>query len=190
MPQPRLILGFTLALAGCIADQAPTVVMPDAMLARGASPQSTNGRGSYAVGAIPVDFSFNAIEVSASHPVANGRFRQTLVLSGLLVDIEGAVTCVAVDAATKRAWVGGVITANHSVNPSFLTPIHQVGRDVWFRVVDYGEGANAPQPDRVTFLGFEGGAGIITSAEYCATRPWPVNDARTNALTSGNIQVH
>ncbi|NIU75387.1 MAG: hypothetical protein GWN71_17950, partial [Gammaproteobacteria bacterium] len=49
--------------------------------------------------------------------------------------------------------------------PGFQEDVHQPGRDIWFRVVDYGEGENATQPDRSTFVGFEGDAGIITSAE-------------------------
>jgi hypothetical protein len=58
---------------------------------------------------------------------------------------------------------------------------------VWFRVLDGGEGHGAI--DRTTFLGFEGGGGTITSAEYCAARIWPVANARTHAVIQGNIQV-
>ena len=89
-----------------------------------------------------------------------------------------------------------MITQNLSTQPDFRDDeINQVGRDIWFRVVDYGEGANAAEPDRTTFVGFEGGGGIITSQEYCDAQIWPgppgeVEDARTNAVVAGNIQVH
>jgi hypothetical protein len=63
-------------------------------------------------------------------------------------------------------------------------------------VVDYGNGLSGTV-DRSTFIGFTGDAGIQTSAEYCAVRPWPGPndnppqpvDARTNPLISGNISV-
>ncbi len=55
--------------------------------------------------------------------------------------------------------------------------------------MDYGEGENATQPDRSTFVGFEGNAGIITSAEYCEEQIWPAGDERTNPVTEGDIQV-
>jgi hypothetical protein len=103
------------------------------------------------------------------------------------VDVHGRVTCVAVDSENHRAWVGGVVTENRS-DPDLQEAIHQPGRDVWFRVVDYGSGNDA-QPDRTSFLGFEGAAGLITSAEYCAARIWPEEDARTHPVTSGNIRV-
>jgi hypothetical protein len=60
---------------------------------------------------------------------------------------------------------------------------------VWFRVVDYGEGGKASQPDRTTFLGFENNPDIKTSEQYCAVRIWPQDDARTWPVTAGNIQV-
>lgn len=62
-----------------------------------------------------------------------------------------------------------------------------MGRDVWFRVVDHGEGESAA--DRTTVFGFEGAAGFVTSADFCAGRPWAANDARTWAVVEGNLQV-
>jgi len=192
-----LLAVAVLSTAACT--EAPTAALPttdDAVSAAAANrvPRGrhhidlTAGRGTYNVGTVPVEFSFLALD-GPGRMGPLGHFRQTLTLNGLLVDFEGRVTCLSVDDLTGRAWIAGVVTKNRSTNPSFQTPIHQVGRDVWFRVVDYGEGAKATQADRTTFLGFEGGAGILTSAQYCAERPWPANDERTNALTSGNIQV-
>jgi len=59
----------------------------------------------------------------------------------------------------------------------------------WFRVVDNGEGGGAVD-DRLTVLGFEGGAGILTSAQYCATKAWTPGDVNTWAVIDGNIQVN
>ena len=69
-----------------------------------------------------------------------------------------------------------------------MTDNNEVGDDIWFRVVDYGEGQDA-QADRSTFVGFEGNAGIITSREYCDAQIWPEGDARTGPVTDGDIQV-
>jgi len=190
-----LTVGFIAVLASGCADSGPVAVT---QVERTSTDQAdlfggrlaiSAGQGQYAVGTIPVDFSYAAVQVSAGRTIARGKFKQSLTLNGLLVEFEGRVTCMGIDETNGRAWIAGVITKNNSLNPSFQTAIHQVGKDVWFRVVDYGEGGNATQPDRTTFLGFEGGAGIITSAQYCAEKPWPANDERTNALTAGNLQV-
>ncbi|HUF27491.1 MAG TPA: hypothetical protein VMM18_10985 [Gemmatimonadaceae bacterium] len=130
-------------------------------------------------------FAFNAkLHADGS---ATGRFQQLYESSGGTVDFHGVVTCVSFDAVNGRAWVGGVITQNNSTNAAVQGAIHQVGRDVWFRVVDNGEGESAA--DRTTVFGFEGAAGFITSAAYCAGQPWAANDANTWAVVEGNLQV-
>ena len=82
------------------------------------------------------------------------------------------------DRPRRRAWIGGVITKNRSTHPSFMTTRHQVGHDIWFRVVDYGS-IHSTVSDRTTFVGFEGDAGFPTSQSYCDGMPWPDNDERT-----------
>ena len=62
------------------------------------------------------------------------------------------------------------------------------GEDVWFRLVDYGEGSAAPA-DRKTFMGFENTPGIPTSEVYCQLQIWPADDARTWPVTEWNVQV-
>lgn len=116
-----------------------------------------------------------------------GQFSQRYESAGGVVDFHGVVTCMSVDAANGRAWVGGVITQNNSTNPATLQAIHEVGRDVWFRVLDGGEGEGAV--DRTTVFGFTGAAGFITSAAYCAGQPWAAGDANTWEVVGGNIQV-
>jgi hypothetical protein len=148
---------------------------------------SATGGGRYLLqGAFDVQFAFSALQQTDGK--AMGQFHQKLEAGGSVIDFSGEVTCVAADTPNHRAWVGGIVTANRSTDPAFTTPIHQPGKDVWFRVVDYGEGGDAP-PDRTSFLGFEGAAGIPTSAAYCAARIWPADDARTWPVTAGNIQV-
>lgn len=95
----------------------------------------------------------------------------------------GDVTCLAVDPVNHRAWIGGVLT--YSNDPD---PVTEVGDDAWFRVLDTGK--RSAEPDRSTFLGFEGGGGIITSEEYCAARIWPADNARAWPVEKGNILIH
>ena len=94
---------------------------------------------------------------------------------------QGIVTCFAVDPVNRRAWIGGVLT--HSTDPD---PITEVGDEAWFRVLDTDGSAD---PDRSTFLGFEGGGGIITSEEYCEARIWPDENARTWPVEHGAIVI-
>jgi hypothetical protein len=162
------------------SDVAPAPLAADLRL-----PGFTSGHGTYVVSGFEARFSHGAVALPRGK--AAGAFRHTLDFNGQLVDFIGLVTCVTFDEANRRAWIGGVILRNNSEHPSFTTPLHAQGKDIWFRVVDYGNGD--VQPDRTTFVGFEGSAGFITSAEYCAGQPWPDNDDRTNAVT-GNILVH
>lgn len=157
------------------------------MLSTGGVVAGTTGSGTFLVlGTMPGTFTYEALATSAGG--AKGGFHFVLVFQGQHVEFEGAVTCVSFDSATNRAWVGGVVTANESVHPSYTTPRTQIGEDIWFRVVDYGEGSAAPD-DRTTFVGFAGDRNVPTSAEYCALQPWVDNDASTWPVIEGNLQV-
>ena len=150
---------------------------------------AATGGGKYLLqGIVEVQFAFSSIQHADGK--AMGQFHQKFDNGGPVVDVSGTVTCMAVDPVMRRAWIGGVITKNESTDPSVSGGIFEPGHDVWFRVVDYGEGSNASQPDRTTFLGFENNPTIKSSAQYCAERPWPEGDARTWPVTEGNIQVH
>lgn len=147
----------------------------------------TSGSGTYSLlGTTPADFEYAAL----THENGNvsGELHVSTVFQGFVIDFTGDVICVTDDPANGRAWIGAVVTSNGSAHPSFTTPRTQVGKDIWFRVVDYGEGNGAPA-DRATFVGFAGDAGFQTSLEYCAGQPWPELDARTWEVTDGNIQV-
>jgi hypothetical protein len=143
------------------------------------------GGGQYAIADLAVQFSLVAIELGGESAI--GVFHHKTSYDGLTADFKGRVICLAVDSTNSRAWIGGVVTRNDSTDPDYAAPIYQPGRDVWFRVVDYGSGT--AEPDRTTFVGFEGAAGIITSRQYCQARLWPDADARTWPVTSGNILV-
>lgn len=185
MQKTMTVVLLAVVSVGC---QQTTPLEPSATAAGAAGAHAGNGivmsatgDGTYDAG-VPVTFSMNALAKAAGS--AKGEFRHTATLGGQLVDFTGRVTCLAVDPANQRAWIGGVVTTNNSTHPNFTTAIHQVGRDVWFRVHDNGEGGGAV--DRSTFLGFEGAAGIITSAEYCQARIWP-NDG--SPFLTGNLQI-
>jgi hypothetical protein len=186
----RLGLVVALAVAGAACQNIDSV-SPSSVIDGGASlgngvTISATGGGMYDAGVI-VSFSMSAVQKADG--TAEGEFRHKTELDGLAIDVSGRVTCMAVDSIQGRAWIGGIVTTNRSEHPAFTDAIHQVGRDVWFRVLDSGEGQS--EPDRTTFLGFEGAAGIITSPEYCEAQIWPDDppNARTSPLTAGNVQV-
>jgi hypothetical protein len=151
-------------------------------------PAGTTGGGVYSfANTADVRFNFNAIATGRGN--ATGHLFQSFVFGGELIEFRGRVTCFSVDSTTGRAWIGGVVTENNSTHPQFTTPRTQPGRDIWFRVLDGGEGANAAEPDRSTISGFEGDRGIITSADYCAAQLWVDGNANTHPVTEGNIKV-
>jgi len=132
-------------------------------------------------------FTFNAIRKADGTVL--GRFHERRERDGMVIEFSGIVTCLTVDAALMRARIGGIITENSSTDPAFLTLNHEVGDDVWFRVVDGGEGKGGV--DGSTVYGFKPTL-VNTSAEYCALPftglPW-WNPATTFPLRSGNIQI-
>ncbi|HVS65563.1 MAG TPA: hypothetical protein VMT85_18900 [Thermoanaerobaculia bacterium] len=159
-----------------------------ALSAQGPPSAIAAGGGHLSIGELDVQFSFTAIQRNPGGD-ATGRAHHSVVLGGELIEFFTRVTCLTVDPVEGRAWIGGVVVRNDSTHPSFTQDIHQPGRDIWFRVVDYAAGASGDVVDRGTFVGFEGSADIITSEEYCETMPWPDGDARTNPVTEGNLQV-
>lgn len=177
-----------LVWSGCESPTASELDRTDArlQLSNGVENSATGG-GHYSLqNTFDTKFAFSAI--AHGNGSVSGNFHQSLVADGLTIEFHGTVTCLAFDPANNRAWVGGVITQNKSTDPGFQQDFHQPGHDVWFRVVDYGEGKGAPA-DRTTFLGFENTPGIPTSEFYCGLMPWPDGDARTWPVTEGNIQV-
>lgn len=95
-----------------------------------------------------------------------GHFWQRRSTASGTVDFAGVVTCLTSDPNFPgRARIGGRVTHNNSTNPAFRTENHEVGDDVWFRVLDGGRGRNAD--DRSTTYGFKPTL-VDTSEQYCA----------------------
>jgi hypothetical protein len=163
------------------AEITPTLTRDNAVVASA----SGGGKAQLPAGFSLLSFAFTANLRGTGD--ATGHFRQVYENASGVVDFQGTVTCVSFDTANNRAWIGGVITQNNSTHPGVQGAIHQPGRDIWFRVVDNGEG-DSPD-DRTTVFGFEGGGGITTSGQYCAAQLWTAGDANTWAAVEGNIQV-
>jgi hypothetical protein len=143
------------------------------------------GDGVFSLAGLPDQFSYHVIQ---SESGTHGRFHQRVDEGGgVIIDFDAETTCLAVDPVNHRAWIGGTVLKNESTDPDYQTDIHAPGRDVWFRVLDAPESIDPT--DRSTFLGFQGAAGIQTSAEYCAARLWAANNARTWPVTSGDIRI-
>jgi hypothetical protein len=136
-------------------------------------------------------FAFTAVQRDPSGDAA-GRYHYLGSLDGLTIDFRARVTCMMADPTTGRAWIGGVVTSNESQHPLFTGAIHQVGQPTWFRVADYGEGADAPKPDRATRIFFTGSGGFTSAEVFCASGFWPILDGVeriTSPLMNGNVQV-
>jgi hypothetical protein len=140
------------------------------------------GAGQYDLNGLIVTFAFDA--ESETRQEAKGKFAiYADEGGGLTVNFEARVTCLSIDPVNHRAWIGGRVKQNRSTDPALQGAIHQTGRDIWFRVLD------DPNGDRSTFTGFEGSAGFLTSADYCAGQPWPAGNARTWPVMSGGITI-
>ena len=180
-----------LMVSGCEASQHPLEPVDGPRLqADSRVVGHANGGGTFNIGAPGADIAFTLNALSRADGSASGSVHYVTDLTefGLAtIEIAFDVTCLARNVELGRAWIGGVITANNSTNPTFVTdPVRQVGRDVWFRVEDNGNGGSGTL-DRSTQLGFEGSGGIVTSEQYCETRPWPA--APAHPVTSGNISL-
>jgi hypothetical protein len=162
-----------LLLLACVACSSVTEPSPLATTTA-ASLNSGNGVVIHANGAGVIDLSSAGAADADFQFVANrqadgtvlGHFRQSRMRGTLLVEFEGLVTCVTTDPAFPgRARIGGVITANNSTDPAFMTVNHAVGADAWFRVQDGEDAAGAV--DASTTLGFKPTL-VDTSEQYCA----------------------
>lgn len=174
MTKPSRRLSFVVTVLASIALLAGTVSASE-----GVARAATGGGHFLFSGFLDVQFGFSA--VAKADGSAQGSFHQSYTLEGMTTSYWGTVTCLSVDTVNHRAWIGGVLTKVQSDNPA----ARLVGEEVWFRVVDYGEGQDVA--DRSTVFGFT--PLFETSAAYCAARPWPADDARTWPVTAGNIQV-
>ena len=167
-PGRLLLSAFALTLVACDSAVRPDTAAPalSVSAADGAAGSSATGRGVFLIGGVtPSEFKF--VVKQHENGQSTGSFSFYAEDAGLVYDIHGRVTCSAFDPASHRAWIAGIVTHNKSTDPAFQQEIHQPGHDLWFRVLD-----NGAEGDRMTFVGFEGTAGIATSAEYCERRLW------------------
>jgi hypothetical protein len=188
-----LLVGMLL-LSGC---EAPEVIGPtqpsSALSAHASAATASASGGGHFLGefffGVPVQFGFIAIQRDLSGN-AVGSYHFSTVVDGQAIKIQGRVTCMTTDPANpNRAWIGGVITKNESEHPLYTGPTSQVGRDSWFRVVDYGKGGKASQPDRATFVFVEPTGGFTSARAFCDSRLWFPEDRLTNPVLQGNIRV-
>ena len=173
----RVVIG-ALTLALVVAGAQPSAAAAVTGSARGA------GTFLYA-GTVPMDFAFWA--VGRADGSASGTFRHTFVFGGSHYEYQGSVTCLAVDAANHRAWIGGVLTRVQTDDP---TSTQKPGDDAWFRVLDQSQNTGEQDGDvsgRSTAMGFVGA--IPSSAAYCALRLWPAGNARTHPIIEGEVAV-
>jgi hypothetical protein len=99
------------------------------------------------------------------------------------VRIHGRITCMGLQG--NAAWLGGVIEL---IDGSFPGPpglLIGPGTPMRIRVVDNGEGSDAPT-DLISGLGTFGGQSEGVELGYCATKP---NQPMLNPVEAGNIQV-
>jgi hypothetical protein len=187
----RSAFAVALVLSACDASQDLTAPATTPLFSAGSLVTGhANGSGTFNIGAPGADITFDLNALLRDDGSASGSVHYVGDLTdfGLaIIDMRFDVTCVAIDAALGRAWIGGVVTENNSTNELFATdPKRQPGRDVWFRIEDNGNGGSGTL-DRSTQLGFEGSSGITTSAQYCAARLWPA--APAHPVTTGNISI-
>jgi hypothetical protein len=166
----------TAARAALLALLTLLALSPASSLGAGANAGVTGGGWFLFGGAIPMQFGFAGVQ--RGDGTATGMFHHFYTDDVGTYEMWGAVTCLAFDPESGRAWVGGVLTKVSTTDPEFtLGP----GDDAWFRVLD------SPEGDRSTAMGFVGDIG--SSEEYCQLQIWPEDNARTHPVTSGEITV-
>ncbi len=165
------------ALVACEPVSAPEFDVPDPSFGKGRVVQSVTGSGSFAVVTQQGDwrtFAFTARR-HADGSVA-GQWerirRQPGNASG--TKSHGIVTCFTI--IGNQAFLGGFATSG-----LFSTPPNNESA---FRVVDNGQGANAPAADQMSLEWVNAPPGF--AAGYCADMP---TDLALNDIQAGNIQV-
>ncbi len=173
----RIRRSMTVAV-GLVA--AVAILTGSVAASEGTSATATGGGHFLFSGTLDVQFGFSA--VAKADGSAQGSFHQSYTQAGLTTTYWGTVTCLSVDTENHRAWIGGVLTKVDSDDPAVT---RQPGEDVWFRVLESGEGQD--DADRSTVFGFV--PLFESSAAYCAGRPWPAGNARTWPVIAGNISI-
>jgi hypothetical protein len=140
--------------------------------------ESTTGSGHFtgSNGEI-VSFAHNAVKHADGTVTGN----YVIHLRSLDATFRGPVTCLAV--VGNHAWAGGIAEEVTSDNPNLAA---LEGQEMWFQVIDNGEGANDP-PDITTSIGVTPVGGPAGQAQaYCDAMPQPRFPL---VVEKGNIQV-
>lgn len=122
---------------------------------------------------------FTIAAVERQDGSVSGQFE--MHLRQLPVRIHGRITCIGVRG--NAAWLGGVIQLIKGSFPG--APDIGPGTPIRIRVVDNGEGSNAPA-DLISGLGTFTGASEGVELGYCDTKP---NQPALFPLEAGNIQI-
>lgn len=124
-----------------------------------------------------VSFAHNAVKHADGTVTGN----YVIHLRSLDTVIRGPITCLAV--VGNHAWAGGIAETVRSDNPNIAA---LEGQDMWFQVIDNGEGANDP-PDITTSTGIAPvGSAPGQAQAYCDAMPQPRFPL---VVEKGNIQV-
>ncbi len=129
---------------------------------------SASGHGNLTVGGELRTFSFTAVTQPNGRVTGEAQLKSRA--SGALIHAE--INCLTV--VGNKAYIGGVV--RHSNNPLL------VGKPAVFRVIDNGEGANAPPDELSLFVTF-----VTPPSEDCNGPT--VQSLATRPIEAGNIQV-
>ncbi len=174
-PTPLLALICAAAIVGCEPVSEPDYVATSPNFGRGPVVESASGSGSFIVDP-PGDrrtFSFTAKRFADGS--VEGQWERIRRQDGNAADSKshGVVTCFTI--IGNQAWVGGMATSGVASDPP--------NNETAFRVVDNGQGKNAPA-DQMSLQFVSGGPGF--AAGYCDATP---ESPALRDIESGNIQV-
>ena len=176
---PRSTVFAALALTALLACEAVlepevSVDVSSAALAKGPVVQSVTGSGSFLLNGNNRTFSFTA-RILADGSV-DGQWVRVNHTEESRFTSHGVVTCLNI--IENEAWIGGLATGGFVSDPP--------NNEVSWRVVDNGQGRNAP-PDQISLqlLWFNTQPPGI-AAWYCGATP---SFPTYNDVVNGNIQV-
>lgn len=168
----RLITTAAMLLSVACADTPTTPTDLSPVFAKGGVGPSVTGSGSFVFVGNNRTFSFTA-RIRADGSVDGQWQRVTHVGGPAQSKSHGKVTCLTV--VGNEAWIGGFKTSG----TTFVDPPNN---EVFWRVVDNGQGRNAPA-DQMSSQGVGRPPG--SAANYCANTPL----GALFDVTAGNIQV-
>jgi hypothetical protein len=164
------VLLCLMSSAACERLSGPLAGAPPSLAAASAAMQRATGSGQLTIGGEGRTFAFTAVR----H--ADGTVSGEFQVFNRQQDIKAHAELTCLSIVGNQAWMGGVIT--NSSEPTLE------GGETVFRVLDNGEGGNAP-PDMISLV--QPGLPPGSAAAYCAAMP-PFPDLIP--VERGNVQVH